>query len=336
VTSIRAIADALPARRVDNAELDREHPEWRMELVSEITGVRSRRFAAEGETALDLSVEACRKLLDSPEVSAGDIDAILYCTLDPDHPMPGNAQLLHRELGLGDRVLALDYRLACSGYVYGLGLAHSLAAAGLASGILLVTAETQSKRMHPGDRSLWPLLGDGAAATFISADDGDGGRIVACDLRTHGRGAWHGYTPAGGARIPASQETKREEVDESGNVSTPEHIHMDGVKIWSFVSSIVPGHVEEFLAQNSLSLEQIDLCVFHQGSELILNSLAKLLGIPREKVFTHMSEIGNLSSASIPFALRAALEQGAIQPGYRVLLTGFGAGISYGSAIVEY
>jgi 3-oxoacyl-[acyl-carrier-protein] synthase III len=338
MTSIRAIACALPEREVTNAELDRENPAWSMELVAEISGIRSRRVAAPDETAFDLSLAACETLFAREDVEAGDVDAILYCTPSPDHVMPGNAHLLHARLGLSDEAFAFDYALGCSGFVYGLALADALVSNGTASGVLLVTAETQSKLINPGDRSARVLFGDGAAVTYVSGRDrGDGGgRLVASELRTHGRGFEHAYIPAGGARNPSSEETKRATTDRSGNVRTPEDMHMEGTELWAFVSSAVPGHIEAFLAKRSLTLADIDLCVFHQASKLVLNSLTRALAIPPEKLYTNMGEIGNLASASIPFALRAALDEEAIRPGSRVLLSAFGAGISYGSAIVEF
>jgi len=336
MTVIQAIAGALPEREITNADLDREYPSWGVELVAELSGIHSRRVAAEDETAFDLSVRACEELLSQPNVAIGDVDAILYCTPTPDHPMPGNAHLLHRHLGVGDNVFALDYALSCSGFIYGLAMADALVRSGMASGVLLVTAETQSKRMNPGDRSVRTLFGDGAAATYVAEGGSGGGRVVACELCTHGGGFEHGYIPAGGARNPATEETKRETTDRSGNVRTAEDMYMDGTKLWSLVVSKVPGHIRAFLADNSLSLDDVDVYVFHQASKLIINSLTKALAIPPEKVFVHMEEIGNLASASVPFALRAALDEGAIRPGDRVLLSAFGAGISYGSAIVEF
>lgn len=337
MTAIRAIACELPETEVTNADLARENPAWGMDMVAELAGIRSRRFATSEETAFDLSVRACEALFAQPDVDVDGVDAILYCTQEPDFTVPGNAHLLHERLGLGDDVLAFDYNLACSGFVYGLAIADALLGAGMASGLLLVTAVTQSKRMHPGDRSVRVLLGDGAAVTYLSAAAGaGGGKVVASELCTHGRGFKHGYIPAGGARRPSTAGTRLETTDRSGNVRTAEHMHMDGTELWSFVSSSVPGHIERFLAKQSLTLEDIDLCVFHQASKLILTSLAKALAIPPEKMFTHMEDIGNLASASIPFALRAALDRKAIEPGDRVLLSGFGVGISYGSAILEF
>jgi 3-oxoacyl-[acyl-carrier-protein] synthase III len=335
MSRVRAVACALPEAEVTNDDLRRENPAWGVELVAELAGIRARRVAAATETAFDLSVRACDKLFAEQDFVPEDVDAILYCTQEPDYPIPGNAQLLHAHLGLGDEVLALDYNLACSGFVYGLAAAEAFIRAGMASGVLLVTAVTQSKRMHPGDRSVRMLLGDGAAVSFV-CDGGEGGAMIASELCTHGRGFQYGYVPAGGARSPSSPETKREQTDRSGNVRTSEDMHMDGTALWAFVKSVMPGHIEGFLAANSLTLDDIDLCVFHQASKLVLDSLAKALAIPPEKMFVRMEEVGNLASASIPFALRAALDEGAIQPGNRVLLSAYGVGVSYGSAILEF
>jgi 3-oxoacyl-[acyl-carrier-protein] synthase-3 len=338
MTSIQAIVTELPEREVTNEQLDREHPEWRMDLVAELTGIRSRRVAAEDETALDLSLKACEALLSQPEIDADGIDAILCCTQTTDYRGLANAFLLHERLGFGDGVLAFDIRLACSGFVYGLAVADALACRGAASRILLVTAETPSKFINSGDRSARTLFGDGAAVCYLTPDDraSGGGRIVASRLQTHGRGFKHAYIPAGGTRMPASAETRREQTDLSGNVRALEDFHMEGPELWGVVTSVVPGHINAFLAELSLTIEEIDLVVFHQASKMIIDTLAKALEIPPEKVFVHMEEIGNLSSASIPFALRAALEDGAIQRGDRVLISAFGVGISYGSAILEF
>lgn len=336
MTSIRAIATELPAVEVTNADLDRENPSWGMGLVAQLTGIESRRVTAVNETALDLSVRACERLREQAHDDLTRIDAILCCTHEPDYLSPGNAQLLHNHLGLGDDVLAFDYRLACSGFVYGLAFADALARAGAAREILLVTAETQSKCTHPRDRSVRVLFGDGAAVTHVSARDEGGGEIVASELCTHGRGFMHACIPGGGARIPSSEGTREALADREGNIRGAEDIHMDGMEVWAFVRSTLPGHIEAFLARHSLTVADVDLCVFHQASKMVLDSLAKDLGLPREKMFLHLSEIGNLSSASIPFALEAALDQGAIGPGSLVLLSGFGAGISYGSMIVQY
>jgi 3-oxoacyl-[acyl-carrier-protein] synthase III len=336
MSAIHSIACALPATAVSNADLDRANPGWAMDLVAKRSGIDSRYYVAPGETAFDLSVRACDALFEQSDAGIENVDAILYCTHYPDYPMPGNAHLLHRHLGLGDDVLVFDYRLACSGFVYGLAFADAFVRAGMASEVLLVTVETPSQGTNRGDRAVRALFGDGAAVTYLSANDASGGRIVAHELCAHGKGFDYAYVPAGGVRNPPGDETKVETKDASGNVRTPEDVHIKGPELWGFVNSVVPGHVEAFLAKHSLSLDDIDLCVFHQASRLVLESLAKALSIPPDKMYVHMKDAGNLSSASIPFALRAALGEGRIKPGDRVLLSGFGSGISYGSAIVEY
>jgi 3-oxoacyl-[acyl-carrier-protein] synthase-3 len=340
MTSIRAIACALPERELTNADLERENPSWDMAAVTERAGVRSRRITAPGETAFDLSVRACETLLADSGLDLAEVDAILYCTQSPDHIMPGNANLLHRHLGLGDRVMAFDFTLACSGYVYGLALADSLARGGLAKEILLVTAETYSKHINPRDRTTRVLFGDGAAVTHLSATSAGeraGGAIVAAQLCSHGRDLEKGaYIPAGGMRMPRSEETRREVEDRHGNVRCAEDIHLNGAGVWAFVNSALPGHLRDFLASQSLTVEDIDLYVFHQASKMTFDSLAKAVPIAPEKLFVNMTDVGNLASASIPFALYEALDQGAIEPGSRVLLSGFGAGLSYGSVLTQF
>lgn len=336
MTTIRSIARALPEQELTNADLERENPSWDMAAVTERAGVRSRRIAAPDETSFDLSIRACDALLADSDLDTGDVDAILYCTQSPDYLMPGNANLLHRHLGLGDGVIAFDFTLACSGYVYGLGLADSFVRSGLASEILLVTAETYSKYINPSDRTTRALFGDGAAVTHLSAS-GAGGTIVASALCSHGRDLDKGaYIPGGGMRFRHSEETERETVDGHGNVRSAENIHLNGPAVWTFINSTIPGHVKDFLADQGLAIDDVDVCVFHQASKLALDSLARALSLDARKLFVHMEEVGNLASASIPFALAAALDEGAIESGQRVLLSAYGAGMSYGSVLVEY
>jgi 3-oxoacyl-[acyl-carrier-protein] synthase III len=180
------------------------------------------------------------------------------------------------------------------------------------------------------------LFGDGAAVTHLSGRHATGSTVVASALCSHGSEFDKFYVPAGGMRRPRGPETGIEETDRSGNVRTAEQIHMDGMGVWSFVNSVIPGHVKTFLANQSLTLADIDVFVFHQASKVTLDSLAKSLGLPPNKMYVNMAEVGNLVSASIPVALRMAVDEGAVEPGQRVLLCGFGVGLSYGSVLVEF
>lgn len=337
MSRISAIAYALPDAELPNSVLSEDNPAWDMELVTRRTGVRSRRVSAPGETAYDLSVRACEALAAEQAVDFDAIDALVYCTQSPDFLMPGNAHLLHRQLGLASDVLAFDYALACSGFVYGIAMVDAFIRAGLASQALLVTAETMSKRINRRDRSSTVLFGDGAAVTHLVAGEGVGrGAVLAARLGSNSAELERVYVPAGGARMPRSAETTREWTDASGNVRSPEDMQMDGFGIWALVNSLIPGHLEAFLDEQSLGVDDIDLWVFHQASEMTFDSLAKRLGIERSKLYSNIAEIGNLSSASIPVALRGALDDGAICAGDRVLLCGFGAGFSYGSVLLQY
>jgi 3-oxoacyl-[acyl-carrier-protein] synthase-3 len=250
--------------------------------------------------------------------------------------MPGNAHVLHGKLGLGDRVMAFDYNLGCSGYVYGLAISDSFVRGGLASEVLLVTSGTYTKFVNPRDRSTRVVLGDGAAVTHLSGVDGGGGRIVAAELRSNGSVLEKVFIPGGGARLPYGDEARREVADESGNVRTALDMHMDGPAVWAFANSVLPDHTRGFLESQSLTLDDIDLFVFHQASKMVLDSMTRALGVPAAKVYRCLEDVGNLSAASIPYALRAALDEGAVGPGSRVLLGALGAGMSYGSVLVEF
>ena len=332
---VRAIEIHLPEREVTNADLGRDNPSWDMNAIGEKAGVQSRRIAGESETAFDLSRVACEKLLDKAGVSKDAVDGIICCTQSPDYVMPSNSHLLHGALGLPDSVLAFDFNLACSGYVYGTALAASLIESGVAENIILVTADTYSKHIHPKDRSARVLFGDGAAASMISAS-GSGGRVVGVRLCSRGKDFNKFIVPAGGRRLPASEATKAETTDRSGNTRCAENIQMDGLAVLSFVNSAVPPHVRAFLAEHDLTLDDVGLFVFHQASKMSLDSLTRILGVPPEKVYINMEQTGNLVSASIPVALADALQRGLIRRETTVLLCGFGVGLSYGSVLLRY
>ncbi len=330
---IAAIATHLPNGVVTNADLESENPNWNMASVSKRAGVLARHIAGPGETAFDLAKAACDKLRSRRTVD--DLDAVIFCTQSPDHVMPSNAHLLHAHLGLRDEVAAFDINLACSGYVYGLAIAHSMIASGVSRRVLLATADTYSKYIHPKDRSARVLFGDGAAVSIVESTNTTAG-FSSFDLASHGKQYEKFYIPAGGHRQPKSAETAIESTDRAGNVRTPEHIRMDGMGVWSFINSAAPKQIRRYVAKNGLSLEAIDLFIFHQASQMTLDSLIKALGVDRRKVYFNLEDVGNLVSASIPVCLAAALKEGRLQKGRRVLLSGFGVGLSYATTSFEY
>ena len=334
MTAIESIACGFPAQRLTNEELKAAYPHWDFQRLEKRTGVLSRHVAAEGETALDFALQACERLMEEERLRPTEIDAVIFCTQSPDYIMPPNSCLLHGRLGLKPSALAFDITLACSGYIYGLQLASSLIRSGAAKRVLLATADTYTRYIHPGDRATRCLFGDGGAVSIIGdAEDGHMIRDIRCG--TAGR-HWEKFLiPAGGMRTPRSAETAREEVDQSGNVRTAEHIRMDGLGVLSFFNATVPCAVRESLAQNGLTIGDIDLFVFHQASQVALDSLCGALRIPAEKMVYDLEETGNLVSASIPVALCRALESSRAKPGQLALLCGFGVGLSWGTALVE-
>lgn len=332
--AIKAIASHLPERIVTNDDLAVAQPSWDMGLVGKKTGVFSRHIARDDETAFDLALEACRTLLEKAPEAHDCIDAILFCTQEGDYVMPPNACLLHDELDLPDGVLALDFNLACSGFTYGLALAQGLILAGTATNVLLVTAHTYSKFIHPDDRSAMVLFGDGAAVAWITASEGEEG-LLDLDCGTAGKNWMDFWIPAGGSRLPRSEATRQQPHADSGDFRTAESIHMDGMKVLSFVNSKVPASVNRVLSRNSLTVDDIKLFVFHQASALALDSLERRLKIPAGRSARNLAEVGNIVSASIPLALDEAQSRGEVGPGDLVLLSGFGVGLSWATALVR-
>lgn len=331
---IRDIAYYLPESIITNEQLSLENPSWDIKQLEERIGVKERHIAGGSETALDLAVKACEKLfLNHPDLKPL-IDGIIFCTQSGDHIMPPNSCILHGRLKLHEEVFAFDFNLACSGYVYGLVLARGLMYANNAKHILLVNADTYSKYINPQDRSVRILFGDGAAVTWISScAQGTGVIDVLC--ATSGLKFDSFIIPAGGCRMPKSILTSIPKIDENGNVRTLENIHMKGMDILVFVNSRIPKQIRQILERNNLTVDDIDLFIFHQASKLILDSLVKTLQIKPERTYQNINRVGNTVSASIPIALKEAKDLGLLKTGSTILLCGFGVGLSWGSAIVK-
>jgi 3-oxoacyl-[acyl-carrier-protein] synthase III len=333
-TQITHIDYYLPEKILTNAELHEGNPAWDMKLVAERAGVLERHIAADGETALDLAVRACQQLFTKNPGLKEQAQAVIFCTQSEDYIMPPNSCLMHKHLALGENVFAFDINSACSGYVHGLALARGIIHSGLVNNVLLINADTYSKYIHPQDRSARVLFGDGAAASWIEGTKDRG--IVDMVCATSGKDFDKFIIPAGGCRIPRSAETARLVTNSSGNIRTDEHIHMDGLGVLGFVNSKVPPQVRAILEKNKLTTNDIDLFVFHQASKMVLDSLTRLLKLDPQKVFSNIAATGNTVSASIPIALKQAQEAGRIQPGDRVLISGFGVGLSWATAIIDF
>jgi 3-oxoacyl-[acyl-carrier-protein] synthase-3 len=325
---VAAIEYELPAHAVTNADLAAAHPQWGMHRVVLSTGVERRHQSSEDETALDLAERACRRLLGRMELDGRAIDALLFCTHTPDHALPPNACLLQDRLGLPRSVAAFDFSLACSGFVYGLWLAKALIVSNSARSVLLVTADTYSRWVSPDDRGTATLFGDGAAATLlVKAEHGVG----AIRLGTDGSSPERVHIPAGGARMAASPDTATVVRDTWGNAKSQNHLWMNGAALLDFVKREVPELVRELVAEARTALSSYDLVLLHQGSKVTIDYVYNALNVADHQRYTNIERVGNTVSASLPILLRDAERDGLLCRGTRLLLVGFGGGLSWGA-----
>lgn len=331
---IEQIESHYPNNCFTNDDLAVSNPNWDMKKVQEKTGVFKRFFADESETALDLSIHAVQKLFDNYQIDKNSIDGIIYCTQSPDYIMPPNAFLIHKHFGFESNVLAFDINMACSGYIYCLSIANGFFSSNVANRILIINADTYSKYINKKDRSARVLFGDGAAATIVSNDPQSS--ILDISLASSGKDYKSFYIPAGAHRLPVSYETSKEFEDASGNIKSLNDIEMNGFNVWKFISTAVPNQINDLLKKNGLRIEEIDLFVFHQASKMTLDSLANKLKIKEEQLFLNLQNVGNTVSASIPLALKDAIDQNRLKRGNTILLSGFGVGLSYGSILLKY
>lgn len=332
---ITAIAYALPAGSLDNEQLAAEFADWTVDKIAAKTGIDQRWVAAPDECASDLGVQAARQLLTETGLAAADLDFVLFCTQSPDYFLPTTACLIQHRLGIPTSAGALDFNLGCSGFVYGLGLAKGLVESGQARNLLLITAETYSKFIHPADRSVRTLFGDAGAAALIStsADEGAIGPFV---YGTDGSGGVNLIVPAGGCRLPLTAAAQVATADEQGNLRAPANLHMNGSEIFTFTLKAVPEAVSALLARTGDSIETIDLFVFHQANRFMLDHLRKKCRIPAEKFVLAYQHVGNTVSCTIPIALKEAERAGQLRPGMRVMLVGFGVGYSWGACLIQW
>lgn len=332
---VKAIEYYLPETVLDNQQLAVEFLDWSAEKIKAKTGIDQRHIVNENECASDLAVAAARKLLVSGVIVAEDVDYLILCTQSPDYFLPTTACLIQNQLGLPKSCGALDINLGCSGFVYGLGLAKGLIETGQARNVLLITAETYSKHIHPGDKSVRTLFGDGAAATLVSASASTENAIGPFVYGTDGSGALNLIVPTGGMRKARVFDAPVES-DQNNNQRTENDLFMNGAEIFNFTLRIIPPLVKHLLQASGLSDEQIDLWVFHQANQFMLEHIRKKIGISERKFVLSFADCGNTVSSTIPIALKNAAMQSQLKAGQKVALVGFGVGYSWGATIISW
>ena len=329
---IKAISYYLPEKVVTNEELLKEFPEWSVDKVAKKVGVYSRHIAAENETAGDMAEKAARKLFLEYNISPKDIDFVMLCTQSPDHFLPSTACILQDRLGIPTSAGAFDYDLGCSGCIYGMAMAKGLIAAGIAHNVLLLTAETYNKYLHHTDKSNRSIFGDGAAACLISTDGlAEIGEFV---LGTDGSGAKNLILETGAAR--KKEATGKVTVDEDDHQKFDDYLYMNGSAIFNFTLDAVPAMMKEILAKNNLEKEQVDYYVFHQANKFMLNTIRKVCVLPKDKFYVNLEETGNTVSSTVLIGLKQCLDSGNIVKGMKVMVSGFGVGLSWGGTMLKF
>lgn len=286
---IKGISYYLPEKRVNNDELLREFPEWSVDKVAAKVGVNSRHLAAEDETAGDMAEKAARNLFAEYNIDPKSIDFIMLCTQSPDYFLPSTACILQNRLGIPTTAGAFDYNLGCSGCIYGLAIAKGLITAGIANNILLLTAETYQKYLHPSDKSNRSIFGDGAAACLVSTEGF--AEIGEFSLGTDGTGAENLIVKTGAARHKNATGICVE--DEDGHIKYDDYLYMNGSAIFNFTLDAVPAMMKEILKKNGIEKDEIDYYVFHQANKFMLNTIRKVCLLPKDKFHINLEETGN-------------------------------------------
>jgi len=315
----------LPDRVMPNSELA-ELVDTSDEWIRARTGIGERRIAAPEETTCTLAVHAARSALQQAGVEPEELDLVIVATCTPDYSnMPATASLVQHALG-APRAGAFDLNAVCSGFLYGLATGSQFILNGAYRSVLVIGAEVFTRILDWQDRSTCVLFGDGAGAVVLQPTDQPGG-LLSFVLGSDGAGACSLFVPAGGSRQPASAETVAERAH---------YVKMQGRDVFRFATRVLPESVKQALEAAKLSTEDMDLLIPHQANTRIIDAAVRRLKLSESIVFSNVERYGNTSAASIPVALCEAIEAGLVQAGSTIVMSGFGAGLSWGTAVWKW
>lgn len=319
---IKALSVYLPKNTISNQDIAQRFPEWNAQQIFNKIGIEKRHVAAPDEFTSDMATRAIENLASTQNVDMQSVDFLILCTQTPDYLLPTTACLVQKKAGLPTRCAAIDINQGCSGYIYGLSIANGLIASGNFRNVLLVTADTYSKFIHPNDKGNISIFGDAATATLISHEGTY--RIGSFTMGTDGSGEENLHV-----RNSAMRHRFNNNPNDMNNF-----LYMKGNKIVQFVMKYVPPVIFENLKANQLSISTTDKFIFHQANTFMLKKLREELGIPAEKFVLQMLEVGNTVSGSIPIALqREAIHFPSHLP-MNIQLAGFGVGYSWGAVCI--
>ncbi|MFW6456904.1 MAG: beta-ketoacyl-ACP synthase III [Planctomycetota bacterium] len=321
---IAGLGTYLPEKTMTNHDLEKmvdTSDEW----ITKRTGIKTRRIAAEGEATSDLAANAATRALESADMSAEEIDAIICCTCSPNYLFPATACLVQEAIGASNAV-GFDLEAACSGFVYGMTQASSMVAAGMADKVLVIGAETLSRMTDWTDRGSCILFGDGAGAAVVT-NSSKSGTIHYAEAGADGSRPDILMIPAGGSRNPANHET----------VDKGEHyMQLEGREVFKYAVGKLGELVKRIPEETDKTLDDIDVIIPHQSNERIIRSVCERANLSQDKAYMNIDRVGNTSAASVPIALHDAVEDNSVQRGDLVLLLAFGGGITWGSMLLTY
>ncbi|HZE88353.1 MAG TPA: beta-ketoacyl-ACP synthase III [Verrucomicrobiae bacterium] len=322
---IRGTGSSLPEKVVTNFDLEKlveTSDEW----IATRTGIRERRVAREGETMSQFAVQASVRALEMANTPAAAIDLIICATVTPDMPIPSTACIIQHRLG-ATRAAAFDLSAGCSGFTYALSIADQFIRSGTYRNVLVIGAELLTKYLDWSDRTTCILFADGAGAVVLTGEETDGRGIVATAIHADGSMADYITLPGGGTLHPPTAESVR---------SGLHFIRMKGNETFKLAVRSIEEVCREVLAAAGVTAAEVDLFVPHQANRRIIDAVGSRLGMPPEKVYLNIERTGNTSSASIPIALDEANRKNLVHPGDRVLFAAFGAGLTWGAALVRW
>lgn len=321
---IVAMAAAIPKEQI--SVLDLGFDEDTVRRTMKLTGVEKVRYAPANMTALDYCLGAAKKLLAQGYVSVDDIDGIIFVTPHPDYVYPGNSSVIQSKLGLSKRCVVFDINHACTGMIYGFYLSDLLIRTGQCKNVLVCCGDTASHHLHSGDRALRMVVGDGGVAAVVSG----GGNVQPQYAFCHdGDGLEWLYTPAGGERMPScSGKTDIESRDAEDNVRTLEDEYIDGMEVMRYVMNEIPVLIDEVLKKSGWLKDDVDVYALHQAHTFTVKTLQRNMKLPKEKVLYDINGNGNIGGGSVALALCHAEMNKALHNKSKVVLAGFGAGMS--------
>lgn len=322
----------LPEQILTNEDLEQLFPDWKADDIESKTGIYKRHCAAYDELASDCVVKAAETLFEEHQIDKSTIDFLIFVTQSQDHASPTTACLIQNRLGLNKSIGAFDINLGCTGFVYALSVAKGLMVTNNLKNTLILTSETLTKYIHPKDKSARTIFGDAGAATLVSKSTKIGNFIFGTD----GSGSEVMIKRNGSFRFPFNKVWGVDYDDGYGSITNDDYFRMKGQDVFVFAVKTVPKLIKDILKANKLTLEEIDVFIFHQANGFLNEHLRKKIGIPKEKFFVYLREVGNTVSSTIPIALKEAFAENKVQKGNKVLLAAFGVGLSWAGTVIEF